>query len=216
MLLFVPSCVFTALSTAPFYSAHLLPCVNTWKAQVCDKQGSLLTFQTASLCPPPSRCFSPQSSLNVKLTDLSCNYKHMFVFRSDQNTLFWIWFCLQLLQRRSCVISAERHSPQRTLWKPTGKHTQVLYKHVCMLSQRARTHTHTQCLTWTACTELLSKPWLRDSWSWSKLACHAGWVKLFLSWCSIIYQQGGGRPSHISPTNISWHPGPLHATLPQQ
>lgn len=50
---------------------------------------------------------------------------------------------------------------------------------------------------------------------WSKLACHAGRVKLFLSLCSIIYQHGGGRPSHISPTNICWHPGPLHATSPQ-
>lgn len=49
----------------------------------------------------------------------------------------------------------------------------------------------------------------------AKLACHAGWVKLFLSWCSIIYQQGGGRPSHISPTHFSWHPDPPHATLPQ-
>lgn len=36
----------------------------------------------------------------------------------------------------------------------------------------------------------------------------------FLSRCFIIYHQGGGRPSHISASNISWHAGPPRATLP--
>lgn len=118
-------------------------------------------------------------------------------------------FYLQLLQRRWCVISVEQPSPQRMLWKPTGKRTQVLYK-TC-------TNAHTYCYVSPGHHALTC--WVNHDYRtcecWSKLACHAGRVKLFLSLCSIIYQHGGGRPSHISPTNICWHPGPLHATSPQ-
>jgi len=100
----------------------------------------------------------------------------------------WVWCHPQLLQKRWCAISAERRSPQRMLWRPTGKHTQVFTR------TNSPLHPERECL------KLLSKPWLRHSCDrGSKLACHAGWVKLFLSWCSIIYQQGGGRP-------LTYHP----------
>lgn len=40
-------------------------------------------------------------------------------------------------------------------------------------------------------------------------------LTLFLSRCFIIYHQGGGRPSHISASNISWHASPPRATSPR-
>lgn len=133
----------------PLLHCALLPCVITWKAQVYDRRGALVTFWKWAAFVPLVVAFATALSERY----INGHNQKNGCLPSNQHAFLYIWFYPQLRQRRWCVISVEQRSPQRMLWKPTGKHTQV---HSLLL-----THTRSLCLTWGACIELLSKQGLR-------------------------------------------------------
>lgn len=85
-----------------------------------------LVVPRSSLCPPPRM---PNQMTRAAITH--AHVCHLIKIPPSE-------LCLQLLQRRWCVISVERRSPPRMLWRPTGKLTQVLCRHVCAHSGSAR------------------------------------------------------------------------------
>lgn len=132
MPLFVPSCVFTARSSCPIV-------LGAFSSQ-CEHLKGTSVRQATSGAPLLRSLVVPQSSLCLpqmlnQMTRAAITHAHVcHLIKIPPSEL-----CLQLLQRRWCVISAERRSPPRMLWRPTGKLTQVLCRHVCAHSGCTRT-----------------------------------------------------------------------------
>lgn len=102
---------------------------------MCDKRlrGHLCCAHWSCHSSPPSP--NPTLQMLNQMTRAAITHAHVcHLIKIPPSEL-----CLQLPQRRWCVISAERRSPPRMLWRPTGKLTQVLCRHVCAHSGCAHT-----------------------------------------------------------------------------
>lgn len=98
-----------------------------------DFGGTFVALAGRATVPPPPPSPHPTLQMLYQMTRAAITHAHVcHLIKIPPSEL-----CLQLLQRRWCVISAERRSPLRMLWRPTGKLTQVLCRHVRVRTQAA-------------------------------------------------------------------------------